>query len=847
MLTALFQKVLEMSIQAGILILVVLVIRILFRRLPKSITCLLWAIVALRLMVPVSFETSWGIWPGLKTAGSTLTQSGAPVTEEALQVPSGTGNINAKEHVLGKTTGNMPEVVPGTDRSVPESRIDGASGRERQPTVVTVMSFVWILGAVTILLYGLISYVRIRLRVREAVHYQDNVWQCDGIDTPFVLGYIKPRIYLPFRMEKNSLQDIVLHEKAHIAGGDHLGKLLGFVLLAVYWFQPLLWIAYFLFCRDLEMACDERVIRTLDQEARKRYSQTLLACTIESRQLLQAPLAFGEVGVKERIRNILQYKKPGGWAVVAALLICLLVAVCFFTSRRTTDSPVNGVDNHTPESLASSGRPPVAESRPVEVKDYGELIAGLKADQSYALVKLGRDVGEVLLVADGTYFDQKIEAWESFDATVYAKMDEQVYDLGPISGSGTAYPIRYDGDGIFVAGGHYVARYLPDQETKQLNLVSYADEVFDEAGNVTYTVYEEGQERMVQDASYLDALNRQYSEARVVRFGPVVEEFSSEGIIDPAASITPLPMETVARADLDGDGVLDLVQVKALEPGKSGNLYLSDSGLPSIQVNDRSFGADDLYSMGLYEENLDVATYYIFDLDMSDAYKEIGVYFEGPSFDPVTWLFRYQDGTLSKIGCFRAAPIQETYPMYYSYGDPGLDPQTYQQILDDVKRDEILITVPGDGTVMAWGRYDVLETSWAERLWELDDRDGKLKEVEREEYVFGQWERENPVTLKEEIRVYDSRESGASVITLPAGEPIAFYSYQPREGWMKLVYGARSVDAVTKSGIAGDALAGNKLTENVDWAWLQVVDGAVVTPSGTYDPYDLFENLSLAD
>lgn len=873
MLVSIFQKGLEMSIQAGVLILTVMALRVLFRRLPKSITCLLWAIVALRLMVPASIETSWGLLPdegifieSIK-AGSPMQEAGGhkPGNGEAAQASdslngeafsaspeaaAGDAPDTPSAVLWGEAFKNVQRNVPGTAGNASGSGTQTAAVIERQSSVMTILSEIWISGAAVILLYGLAGYVRMRLRVREAVCCQDNVWQCDRIETPFLLGYLSPRIYLPFRMEKSSMRDIILHEKAHIARGDHFSKLLGFVLLAVYWFQPLSWIAYIFFCRDLEMACDERVIRTMDQEARKGYSQTLLSCSTGGGQLLQAPLAFGEVGVKARIRNILRYKKTGFFTVAAALLICLLVAVCFFTSRRTTDIPVtdipvNAADDHTPYSFASSGRPPVAESRPVEEENYEELIAGLKADQSYALVKLGRDVGEVLLVADGTYFDQKMDAWESFDATVYAKMDGILYDLGPISGSGTAYPIRYDEDGIFVAGGHYVGRYLPNPKTRQLELVSYAGEVFDAEGNATNTVYEDGQERIVQDASYLDALNRQYSEARVVRFGSAVEKLSPQVTIDPSASITALPMETVAQADLDGDGVLDLVQVKALEPGENGNLYLSQSGLPTIQVNDRFFGADDLYSMGIYEENLDVATYYIFDLDMSDAYKEIGVYFEGPSFDPVTWLFRYQEGILSKVGCFQAVPIQETYPVYY--GDPALILKNYQQILDAVRRDEILITVPGNGTVLARGRYDVLETSWAERLWELDDRDGKLREVEREEYVFVQWERENPVTLKEEIRVYESRESGAQMITLPAGEPIAFYSYEPREGWMKLVYGAESVDAAAKNKTAKDAPAGNQLTGNVNYAWLQVVDGAVVTPSGTYDPYDLFENLNLAD
>ncbi len=859
-MAALFERLLEISMQAGVLILAVMAARLLLRRTPKNIACVLWIMVAVRLLLPINIESSLSLMPNtdawLESAEnrmqSAVTEPGfygmdpQNTGEKNLQDPEEIHLQHGEEKDLQNAGQPNPQKAGGT--ALQNTNPQNASGRRN--LFFTVLAAVWLGGMTGIWLYGAWGYFRVKRRVREAVILRDNIRLCDRIDSPFLLGYLRPKIYLPFHMEKNTMEHIIAHEQSHIERRDYLSKLAGFLLLSVYWFHPLIWVAYILFCRDLEMACDERVIRNLSVEKKKEYSKTLLFCSIDRRQLLSAPLAFGEIGVKARIRNVLHYRKPGFWVVIGAAVCCLAVGICFLTNSESEKPENNGdsgslsadpVEHGDLLSVEGSGRPPVAESVPIEGSGYEELIAGLEEGTAYALIDLGGHIGKVLLVSEeGSYWDSENKKEESFFAEVYYIMEDTLYDLGYVSGSGTAYPIGYGEDGIYVAGGHYVGRYLPDTESRHLKLEEYASEVFDTEGNATYFVYREGEEKVVEDDTYLRKLVDTYFERDIAAFQTVKAEAMADVVIDPEATITALPMETVAEADLDGDGVTELVQVKALEEGADGRLYASENGLPSIQVNDLMFGKDYLASNGIFGEALDIATYYIFDLDREDPYKEIGVYFDGPSFDPLTCLFRYEDGRLFLLGQFESEPLEDIHSLYMM--DSPLDRSSYQEILDTTDRTEILIEAPGDGTVSGRTRLDIIETNYGQGLWRLDENStvsgGHLVWEEKERYLIGQWERgEMTLTTAQEVQLYENLTLGAQVITVPAGEKVALYSYQPQGRWVELAYG----DV--------EALAKGELNDDVSFGWFQwdPAEWEIIMPSGRFPIDEVFDNLSYAD
>lgn len=197
--------------------------------------------------------------------------------------------------------------------------------------LTSVMGAIWVIGVIVMLFYAFFCYFHLKNRLKTAVLFRDNLYQSEAVTSPFVLGFIRPRIYLPFTLAEKDLDAVVAHEKAHIARGDVLWKLLGYLFLCVYWFNPLVWLAYILFCRDIEFACDERVIGQLAIEERAAYSEALLAASMPKARIAACPLAFGEGNVKERIKRVLSYKKPAFWVILIAVLACAALAVCFLT------------------------------------------------------------------------------------------------------------------------------------------------------------------------------------------------------------------------------------------------------------------------------------------------------------------------------------------------------------------------------------------------------------------------------------------------------------------------------------------------------------------------------------
>ena len=324
-MAAVFLKLLNLSISASWLVLAVLALRLVSKRSPKWMNVLLWGIVALRLMLPFSIESALSLIPSAETVSPAVVQfDPAPTITSGVNIIDNAVNPALSEHFAAAPLASVNPLYVWT----------------------YLAGWVWLIGLGAMLLYALASYLRLRRRVSVSLCVRENIYLCDAISSPFILGVVKPRIYLPSGLDEVQRQNVLSHERAHLTRRDHWWKPLGFALLAVYWFNPVLWLAYTLLCRDIELACDERVIRTMDESAVKTYSTVLLACSMPRKAVITCPLAFGEVGVKERVRNALHYKKPAFWVVAASVAVCVVVAVCFLTDPPTDTDAAGLVGFH---------------------------------------------------------------------------------------------------------------------------------------------------------------------------------------------------------------------------------------------------------------------------------------------------------------------------------------------------------------------------------------------------------------------------------------------------------------------------------------------------------------------
>ena len=308
-MSAVFLKIVSMSVSSSWIAAIVLVLRLCLKRAPKWWNVLLWGLVAVRLMLPFSIESTLSLLP--RTA-----LSANPIQRGTAAVISGTAKV--------------------------------VSGAESQLPIWTLPAWVWLFGVLALFLYATVSTLRLRHRVREAVRLRGNIYQSEQIDSPFVLGTVHPKIYLPYHMNSRDRQHVIAHEQAHLRRGDQLWKPLGFLLLAIHWFNPLMWLSYAMLCRDIELACDEKVIRDLGCEQRADYMQALVACSVNRRRIAACPLAFGETGVKERVKSVLNYKKPALWVILLALALCVVLAGCFLTD------PKDANPGTTAEAIASN-------------------------------------------------------------------------------------------------------------------------------------------------------------------------------------------------------------------------------------------------------------------------------------------------------------------------------------------------------------------------------------------------------------------------------------------------------------------------------------------------------------
>ncbi|MBQ8814022.1 MAG: hypothetical protein IJZ85_05985 [Lachnospiraceae bacterium] len=335
---ALFLNLLNMSITTGWLVLAVILFRVLFRKAPKSLRVILWALVGIRLMFPFSIESVVSLIPSAETVPVEVLETGMPAVHTGIQAVNTVINTQLNELAEALEDGTI-SFIGGSEVG---AEISTETDIEINPAqeLTRWAAVGWIVGMAVMLLYTVISYLRIARKVREAVPGEESgIWLCDHISTPFILGIFRPQIYLPSTMTEQDMEYVIAHERAHLKRKDHWWKPLGFLLLAVYWFNPLIWIAYVLLCRDIELACDERVIREMGAESKKPYSDALINCSVSRKMIAACPLAFGEVGVKGRIKSVLNYKKPGFWVLIVALVGSIIVAVCFLT-----DPPGNNLD-----------------------------------------------------------------------------------------------------------------------------------------------------------------------------------------------------------------------------------------------------------------------------------------------------------------------------------------------------------------------------------------------------------------------------------------------------------------------------------------------------------------------
>ena len=323
-----FTVICERGISAGYVILAVIVLRLLFRKSPRWVMGILWALVAIRLICPIVVESPFSVVPK------------GPLFDKE------TSNLKSEQEV--QQINNLPDQNQTAGKQVAEIKEHTAKHDEtkdfwtdkRKTDSKKMLSTIWLLGMLVLTGYGIFGSLRVEYQLRFAVPVEQQIWECDTIHTSFLWGLFHPRIYLPSGMNEETKRYVIRHERAHQKRGDHWWKVIGYVLLVIYWFQPLMWIAYWIFARDIEYACDEHVIGNLSFAERKEYAQALLLCGSGRSRRLAGPLAFGGLGVKPRIKNVLSYQKPSRGKIAISLLVCVVVSVCFLTNPKD----VNGMD-----------------------------------------------------------------------------------------------------------------------------------------------------------------------------------------------------------------------------------------------------------------------------------------------------------------------------------------------------------------------------------------------------------------------------------------------------------------------------------------------------------------------
>ena len=338
----LFISLFNMSITASWLVLAVVLLRFILKKAPKWINTVLWAFVGFRLICPFSFESIFSLIPSTQTIPQNITNGPSFDVNTGINIVDTQVNDYLGSHYFEGVT------VPVNTGF----------------TAVNIITVLWLLGIIAMMVYTGISFIRLNQKVREGVVQKDNIWLCDRIDTPFILGLFRPRIFLPSGMAESDMEYVIAHENAHLRRRDHWWKPLGFILLTVYWFNPVMWLAYILLCRDIELACDEKVIKEIGTDIKKSYSEALINCSVSRRTISACPLAFGETGVKGRIKSVLSYKKPTLWVIIVAVISCIVVGVCFLTNPVSSNGIVEKIVNENGYTITNQEKIEVTLSIP---------------------------------------------------------------------------------------------------------------------------------------------------------------------------------------------------------------------------------------------------------------------------------------------------------------------------------------------------------------------------------------------------------------------------------------------------------------------------------------------------
>ena len=396
-MSELFLKIVNMSISASWVVVAVLALRFCLKKAPKWVNVLLWGIVAVRMVFPFSIESVLSLIPSAETISPTIMME---------QTPSVWTGVPALNHAINP-------VISGSFTPAP-----GASANPLQ-IWIPVLTGIWLFGIAALFLYSAVSYWRLRRKVCEAVILRGNIYQSEKVCSPFVLGIIKPKIYLPYHMDSREMDHVIAHEQTHIRRKDHWWKPLGFLLLTIHWFNPLMWLSYILLCRDIELACDEKVIREMSNEQRADYTQALVAYSVDRRLIAACPLAFGEIGVKERVKSVMNYKKPAFWIVLASVIVCAVIAVCFLTNPIgfQFDVSANTIVSANHFDMRNADDPVAIEMTPAQISELNSRLAGVKnckRSDKYAGLTPGYQISAQM--QDGSYI--RISGYSLSDNTM---------------------------------------------------------------------------------------------------------------------------------------------------------------------------------------------------------------------------------------------------------------------------------------------------------------------------------------------------------------------------------------------------------------------------------------------
>lgn len=362
-----------------LVILAVLLVRLLLRRLPKKYSYLLWSVVGIRMLLKLQLPSRFGLlslWHYMtqQISGSQLLTAPKQLTnmQKITDPQAGAQNLQpAGQLITGQT-------VTGAARGLSQAGAKAGSGWDH---LLQICMLIWIAGMIVLLLYGILSYFKCRRMTVQAVHMEGNIWECDHLTTPFVLGIVRPRIYIPFHLSAEEKPYILAHETYHIKRGDPIVRLLAFVLLTFYWINPFVWLAYFLMIRDMEMSCDEAVLLQLGTKIRKAYSNSLLTFATGRKQVTFSPLAFGESDTSGRIKNILDFKKPKVWGSFLAILAVILAAVFCLTGQKTEDDTSA---SQSEQQVTDSSRSAQAEAAKQETEAARQMAEQTQQDAASA-------------------------------------------------------------------------------------------------------------------------------------------------------------------------------------------------------------------------------------------------------------------------------------------------------------------------------------------------------------------------------------------------------------------------------------------------------------------------------